>query len=767
MTERLSAWLVDQRKWLFSLGMLIVAMVAYGSKNLYFESDYKIFFDDDNPQLVAYEELQAEYTDTDNVTFIIAPASGEVFERDSMEVVKRLTEEGWRLPNSIRVDSVANYQHTRGEGDDLIVEDLVGDLEDMTAKDYARAREIALKEPLLVHNLVSERAHVTSVNVRLELPEERAERDAAIIEITEYTRNLARQIESQYEGVRIYLLGVVIVNQTFNESAQSDGETLVPIMFVLVVMLLAWFLRSLAGTLTTVVIIATSLLITLGFMGWAGLAFNQVSVSAPTIILGIAICDAVHILVIYLRQVHKGEDKVTAMKHAMQINMQPVFLTSLTTAIGFASINFSDSPPFRELGTVAAVGVMGAWLMTMVVLPAVMLWLPHKVKGPVERPLPAEQLAEFVIRHQRGIFWVSIAVVIFIVSFIPRNELNDDTVEYFDHTIPLRQAADFVNENLTGLDGIGYSLRAAESGGIHDPDFLKKVDAFAEWYLAQPEVVHVDSFTEVVKRLNKNLHGDDLAYYRIPDDRELIAQYVLLYELSLPFGLDLNNQVNIDKSALRFSVRAKGQKAQGLIDLDNRATAWLQENAPELVTHGSSVSMMFAYIGQNNIYSMIDGSLVALVLISLTLIVALRSWKFGLFSLIPNAFPAGMAFGLWGMFVAEVNLAVAAVFSITLGIVVDDTVHFLSKYLRARREQGKDATDAVRYAFSTVGSALLVTTAALAMGFLVLAMSHFNVNASLGAMVAMTIVIALLFDLMFLPTLLIRFDRGPGRKMQA
>ncbi len=767
MNEIFSAWLVDQRRWLFVLGMLLVTAVAYGAKNLYFESDYKIFFDDDNPQLVAYEALQDEFTGSDNVTFIIAPESGVVFNKRTMAVVKKLTDEGWKLPRSIRVDSVANYQHTHGEGDDLIVADLIGDIETMTLEDFARARDIAVNEPLLVNNVISAKAHVTGVNVRLELPDDRIEKDAAIAEIMTHVRALQDEIHTEYSDVRIYLLGVVVVNTAFNESAQNDGRTLMPIMFLLVIILLAWFLRSFASTVTTIVVIFSSILITVGYMGWAGLAFNQVNITAPTIILTISICDAVHILVIYLRQVHRGEDKITAMKHAMSINMQPVFLTSLTTAIGFASINFSDSPPFREMGSAAAVGVMGAWVMTLMVLPAVMLWLPHSVNGPVERPLPAEKMADFVIRHQKGIFWSSIVIVLVIVSFIPRNELNDDTLEYFGHKTALRQAGDFTQANLSGLDSIGYSLKTSESGGIHDPDYLQKVDAFAQWYLSQPEVVHVDSFTEVIKRLNMNLHGDDRAYFRIPDERDLIAQYVLLYELSLPFGLDLNNQVNIDKSALRLTVRAEGLKAQGLIDLDDRATQWLRDNAPELVTTGSSVSMMFAHIGQNNIYSMIDGSLIALVLISLTLIIALKSWKFGALSLIPNAFPAAMSFGLWGMFVAEVNLAVAAVFSITLGIVVDDTVHFLSKYLRARREMGKDATEAVRYAFSTVGSALLVTTAALAMGFLVLALSDFNVNASMGMMISMTIVLALLFDLMFLPTVLMRFDRSPGQKLNA
>ena len=198
--------------------------------------------------------------------------------------------------------------------------------------------------------------------------------------------------------------------------------------------------------------------------------------------------------------------------------------------------------------------------------------------------------------------------------------------------------------------------------------------------------------------------------------------------------------------------------------MEERANAWLAENAPSIAAHGSSVSLMFAHIGQNNIEAMMRGSAVALLLIAITLIVALRSFKFGLLSLLPNGFPATISFGLWGMFVGQVNLAVAAVFSITLGIVVDNTVHFFSKYLRARRELGHDTADSIRYAFSTVGAALLVTTVALTVGFLILAQSTFDVNASMGMMTAMTILIALAFDLLFLPGLLMRFDRGGSDK---
>lgn len=247
------------------------------------------------------------------------------------------------------------------------------------------------------------------------------------------------------------------------------------------------------------------------------------------------------------------------------------------------------------------------------------------------------------------------------------------------------------------------------------------------------------------------MNAGDENFYSIPDSRELAAQYQLLYELSLPFGLDLNNIVNLDKSALKISAVIKDQKAQQLLEIEQRADAWLASNLPELRSPGTGISLMFAHLGQRNIYSMISGSLLALFVVTLTLIVALRSVKYGLISIIPNSLPAAAAFGIWGIVLAEVNVAVAVVFSFTLGVIVDDTVHFLTKYLRAKNDLGKNANQAVEYAMSTVGGSIIITTIVLAAGFSVLAFSDFNVNAYMGAMVALTIVIALIFDLVLLP----------------
>lgn len=761
MEARIAAFLVRYRWGLLGASFLALLVTVFGARDLWVESSYRIFFAPDDPYLQAYDHIEDEYTKADNVVFVVAPADGRIFKRETLTALRELTDESWQMPYSIRVDSITNFQHTEADGDDLLVNDLVPDPSDFSDEDIEALKQTALSEESLVGSLLSARAHVSTVSVRLELPEDEREAGSANQAIMGFARDLRADFVQRYPDLTIYLMGQVAVNHAFNELADNDARSLVPIMFIVVIVLIGVFLRSPAATLTAASVILFSILATVGLLGWLGFRVNQINVSAPVIILTLAVSDCVHILVLYLKDLRAGMDKRQAMGHTLEINLTPVFLTSLTTAIGFFSLNTSDSPPFRELGTVVGFGVFGAMLFTLTMVPALMMALPAG-GGRNERfgQVNLTGLADHILRRPRTYALVALVAALVMVSFAPRNVLNDDTVEYFHKPLEIRQAIDFVQQNLTGVDSITYSLSAGESGGVNEPAYLRKVDAFKTWLETQDSVTHVSSFVDVVKRLNRNMHGDDPAYYRIPDDRELIAQYVLLYELSLPQGLDLNTSINFDKSATRLSVNLNNLPSSELIAFERKAADWLNDHAPDFAAHGSSVSIMFAHIGQNNIYSMLRGSGLAVLLIAITLIVFFRSFKFGLVSLMPNAFPAGIAYGVWAVIDGQVNLAAAAVFSITLGIVVDNTIHFLSKYLYARRRRGEDAAGAIRYAFSTVGSALLVTTFALAIGFLILAQSNFDVNATMGLMTAMVIGIALVFDLVFLPGLLMQFDRG-------
>jgi predicted RND superfamily exporter protein len=284
------------------------------------------------------------------------------------------------------------------------------------------------------------------------------------------------------------------------------------------------------------------------------------------------------------------------------------------------------------------------------------------------------------------------------------------------------------------------------------------LDQYRSWLYLQPEVVHVNILSDVMKRLNKNLHGDNPDWYRIPDNRNLAAQYLLLYEMSLPYGLDLNNQINVDKSGTRVTVSLHTLSNNEMIGFNDRAQAWLGKTAPWITQTVGSPQFMFSHISLRTVKQMSAGVGFALILISVLILISLRSIKIGLISLIPNLVPPMMSFGLWALLVGEVGFALALSVSMIIGIIVDDTVHFLSKYQRGRSEKGLTAEEAVRYAFTNVGPALVITTAVLAVGFSVLMLSTFKLNFELGLITAMTITIALVVDFLLLPAMLLTFD---------
>ena len=750
-------WVLRRRWWIIFACLLSFAAMAAGLKGVAFNKDLRIYFSEDNPEFLVFDAIEKIYLRNDNLMYVVAPRDGDVFTRATLSAIEALTNASWRVPFSRRVDSLTNFQHTRADGDNLFVADLVKGADGLDDSQIAEIREIALNEPFLVNALVSARGHVAGVNVFVLKNEAGAE---VVGDVMRHARDTVDAFREAHPDIDIYLVGGIPTDATFGSAALNDFGTLWPIMYLVILVVLGLTIRTVFGTLLTLLVILLTAVAAVGMTGWFAVPLNPTTVKAPTLLLALSVAHSVHLLVTLYRELRGGRGKNEAIVEALRVNMQPIFITSATTSIGFLALNFSDAPPFRELGNIVAFGMIVAFVYSVTLVPALMAVLPIRARPRRGTgPHPIDRLADFIVARRRPLFWGTLAGIAVLSSGIARIELDDNFIRYFDHRYEFRRNADFVLENLTGLQSIEYSLSAGEDGGISDPVYLANLEAFAAWYRAQPTVAHVRSFSDTLKRLNKNMHGDDPAYYRVPESRDLAAQYLLLYEMSLPYGLDLNDQIDIGKSATRFIVILADETSRGLKRVDAKAQQWLSENAPAMRSPGSGLSVIYANLSERNLVAMLGGSVMALVLISLILIVAFRSVRIGLISLAPNLFPVAMAFGAWGFTVREVGLAIATVVAMTLGIVVDDTVHFLSKYLRARRERGDDPADAVRYAFSHVGVALLVTTVVLVLGFCVLGTSGYRPSSHVGWLSATTLVLALVADFFFLPPLLMMLDR--------
>jgi len=755
--QRWGEWVVRYRWPVMIISILVALAAGTGAERLTFVTDYQIWFSKENPELRTFQANQKIYTKLDNIMFVVVPKSGKVFEGDALAAVEALTKAAWKLPYSKRVDSVTNFQYSRAKGDELIVADLVENAKTKTKAELAMRQKEALSEPGLKGRLIPTRAHVTGVNVTLVLPESST---TAVTELVAASRKLAKSIAKEHPAISIRLTGTAMLDNAFSEASQQDGQLLIPIMFGVLLVVMAVLLRSIVGVVATLLVVVLSVVFAMGSAGYAGIALTPPSAMAPTMIMTLAVADSIHFLVTMFSEMRKGRPRREAVVESMRVNFTPIVLTSVTTAIGFLSMNSSDAPPFWDMGNITATGVLAALVLSLLFLPAFVAIVPIRARSENSRGIAMmDRLADFVIARRRPLLYGMGAVIVVLFAFIPRIELNDQFVKFFDERVQFRTDTDFMTKNLTGIYQVEVSVPSGRTSGITGPQFLKALDKYAAWLRAQPETVHVSTITDTMKRLNRNMHADDPAWYKLPGERNLSAQYLLLFEMSLPFGLDLNDQINVDKSATRIMVTLRDVSAVTMRDFERRMKAWQEANLPAVMRGTpSGASLMFAHISERNINNMLLGTFIALVLISGLLIIAFRSLKIGLISLIPNLVPAGMGFGLWSILVGQVGLAVAVVAAMTLGIVVDDTIHFLSKYLRARREGGASPEQAVRTAFHTVGVALTVSTLVLMAGFLVLAGSSFSVNADMGLLTAITIGIALLVDFLLLPPLLMTLE---------
>ena len=768
MIEKYAAQVMRFRWIIIVISFIGIMAAASGGKNLFFNNDYRVFFSPEDAHLQAFEKIQDTYTKNDSVLMVLAPDDGVVFKPETLAAIEDITERAWQTPFSTRVDSLANFQHSQSVDDDMSVANLYEEATNLSNEEAAALQPIVMNEPQLVHRLISEKAHVTAINITMEYPLEVANEQGEMVK-ADATKNFQQTVDSvrelkeyllkTYPNHKVYMTGTVMLNNAFGEASIYDMTHLLPLAILLILITVFLLLRSISGTFVTFVIVMVSTATAFGLAGWIGIELTSPVMSAPIIILTLAVADCVHILSSWIVELRAGKDKVTAMKESLRINFMPVFLTSVTTAIGFLSLNASDAPPFGDLGNVAAMGVMAAFVFSITLLPALVIVLPTNIKPKETQTSKAmATLADWVIAKRKFLLIGMGSIAILLIALVPRNELNDVFVDYFDERIEFRTETDFIVKNLTGLYFVDYSIETENSGDIAEPKALADIKKFTDWLGTQPEVIHVSTVTDTFTRLNKNMHGDDQSFYKLPESRELAAQYLLLYEMSLPFGLDLNNQIDIDKKSTRITATLKTLSVKEMLAYEKKVDAWMVANIPDKRTLGASPSVMFAYIGMQNIISMLGGTTAALILISMILVVALKSLRYGLLSLIPNLVPAGMAFGIWALISGEIGLSLSVVTAMSLGIVVDDTIHFMSKYLRAKREKGLSAEDAVRYAFSTVGIALWVTTVALVAGFLVLSTSAFALNADMGLLTAIVIALALIVDFLFLPPLLIYLD---------
>ncbi len=760
--RRFAEFTLNYRYFVFLITIAIVVVSALGIPKIKVTPDYRVMFSEDYPQLIAFDAMQNIFGQRDNIMIALAPDDGEIFTAKTLDAIEWLTQGAWSTPSNKRVDSLTNFQDTYATGDDLLVKPLVENAINLSADEINEVKILALNEPLLVNRIVSQNAKVAAVNITMHLPHAGSHEQQ---EAVEYVRALMQQTEQRYPWIKTYLTGEIMMGQSMMEAGEIDAKSLFPIMLAVILIASYLFLRSVWAVFSITLIIILSVLCAMGMSGHLQIEQSLMTGTGPIVILTLAVADSVHILVTMFQEMRLGAERREAIIESLEVNMQPIFLTSLTTGIGFLSLNSAESPPFHALGNIVSMGIVFAFLFSVTTLPALLSLLPVKVGKAQDQTNPfINKIADIAIRRRSELSIAFILTLIFTAHGLTLNQFNDLFQEMFGPQLKFRQDTDFIREHMTGVMLVHHAIESGQPEGIFEPDYLTQLDELTQWYKAQPGVMHVESYSDLMRRLNRTMHGGDPFYYQPPRDAELAAQYHLLYELSLPYGLDVNNLVNIDQSTTRVTVTMGNVESLEIAKLDTRALAYAKQQFPALkVVEGVGPSVMMGHAGQRNGEAMIAGGLFALVTISLIIMIALRNIKLGILSLIPNLAPAIIGFGIWGMAVGYLGIAAAPAVVVAFGIVVDNTIHFLSKYLRARRVKEYSVTQAIHYSYHRVGMALGVTSTILSMGFVVLAFSSIKPNQFLGEMTALSLVISLAITFFILPPLLILLEKDSDR----
>jgi predicted RND superfamily exporter protein len=712
---------------------------------LSFNPDYRAYFDEDDPQLVEFDRVRGEFNPSDSLAILVVPDDDDAFSAESLEVIRALTEAAWKLPFASRVDSITNFQHVTASGDEITISSLLPPEGEISPEDASLAKEVALADPTLAPALVGRDGAVAAVNVTVIHDEDPL---VAAEHIMGAAQALKEEFEKRYADTRLHLAGIVAMNHGFGNASQADVAYLLPLMLGVFVVALGLTFRQLVPTFTVVAVVGVALSATMGAAGWLGMRLTSVTVTAPIIIATIGTAACVHVLMTYLR-LRARLPRNEAIEGSIGENWRPVWLTTITTIVGFLAMNSSDVPPFRELGNLVAFGALVSGSLALWLLPALLVVLPDRVgKDPWIR---LDFVTSFLEQRRAWIIALGVTVAVLAPFGVWRNEINDAFVDYFDPKLPFRQAAEISGAHLGGLYEIEYQLSSLAPAGVHDPQYLREVAELASWLRAHEDVRYVVGWTDILGRAHRAMTMEGGG--ALPASADLAAQYMLLLGLSLPMGLDLSNYVDVDGSSTRMVVALGNQNSRRMLELEAEISSWIDTELEFVGENHGGINLMFSHVGVRNVQSMMQGTLIAVVFMGLVLGLTLRSVRLGLVSLLTNLVPIAGAFAVWGFAVGEVGLSLTAAVPMTLGIVVDDTVHFLCRH-QARRAEGMPVLEAAEGALVAVGPALTATTLVLCLGFLVLTGSSFAPNVHMGQITVLTLALALAFDLLVLPALL-------------
>jgi uncharacterized protein len=755
LREKIAFFPIQRPKLCLVLGALLFFFTTPWAMNIKFDFSSTVWFSESDPLLERLRNFEQTFGSDDSVIVLVELKQGDVFTPKVISLIQELTERVWEVPLVSRVESLTNYHWSYAEGDNLITEPFIPD-EYAQDQDFLKQRRVdGLNHSVLPGVFFSRDGQSAMIFGRLALNPSSTPRDAEIL-------NTMNSILVDYEDPawKLHSLGQPVLSANFQQKSFRDIFLLTPILVLLVLIYLFWTFRSLMGVMIPFSIIVASIGFSAGMTGLIQAKVNSLTFILPSILIAISIADSIHLLATFFDQFSKTQKIELAAQRSLIKNLSPIFLTSLSTSIGFFSLSFSDILPVKELGILAGLGTISAMIFSYLwVVPLLLLFVSRQVK--MNHPMNQRMLSRDAVRRYLG--WIDRHATSIIVSFTVvttlgvwlgfQNKVDSNPYKYFKESDQLSQSNQYSLIHYGGVGGPELMIDSLKPGGAKEPEFLQQVESFQEWLNQRPVVNRVMSVIDILKEMNKALFEGDESEYRIHPQKDVIAQELFLYTMGLPLGMDLNNRMDLAEQKVRLSLLWSLQdSAPSLAELKV-----IEQEATNrgLAVQSTGKSILFQQMNEHVVYTFFTSMGAAIFLISLILFWVYRSFTLGLISLIPNCIPVFLGAGLLYLLGKPIDIGTAIVASVTLGIAVDDTIHFLSHYHRLIKD-GMDRMEALVEVLSSTGLALIITTFILATCFGLFIFASLVPNINFGILCAFVLTMALVCDLIILPAILLK-----------
>jgi len=714
----------------------------------------KVWFASSDPNIKTLENFEKTFGNDESAVLVIESDS-DVFNPKFMSMLEDLTEKMWKVPEVMRVQSLTNFYWTRSFEDEILTEEFLYSEKIKDQEYLTQKRKEALDHKVIPGYYISEDGKSASIYAFISHNPDKAPDYAKITEgLKKTTENYRDE-----KGLTFHYMGQPPLSDRFQKVSFDDLYTMSPLLLILVMVYLIFCFRSLIGVVIPMVIITLSLVSTTSLIGLFGFTVNSLTFVLPSILIAISVADSVHLMASFYDEFARTGDRFHACTHTLRKNLWPIFLTTFSTMIGFFSLTSSDIKPVADLGVLAGVGTFFAFLYTyLTAVPLLIIFnknqTPKSLKVKVLPEDTVRKYLDFVKKYRIAIIGSFFLISSLFTYLAIKNEINSDPYTYFSDEDPISYGNRFILNSYGGVGGPELIVDSGVAGGVTSPEFLYKVESFQEW-LEEKEYVNKSlSVINILKEMNQSLNEGKKEFFKIPERKDQIAQELFMYTMSLPVGMDLNNRMDLPQQKLRLSIlwslQTSKDSLRGVEDYERKA----KEIGLNVKTTGKPI--LFHRMNSYVVFTFFTSIAMALTLITVIMILIFKNIKLGLLSLIPNVLPIIFGAGALTLLDKPIDIGCAIVASVTLGIAVDDTIHFLSHY-NLLRKSGLSIFEAMVKVFTSTGLALIVTTVILVSCFGLFMFANLTPNINFGILCALVLSIALVTDLLLLPAIIFCF----------